>query len=55
VPGWQLPWPDPTSTVTSTVDRFYLRELLTCPCGGLMLPTIRIELPPLSWRLLIMV
>jgi hypothetical protein len=43
VPGWQLPWPDPTSTVTSTVDRFYLRELLTCPCGGLMLPTIRID------------
>ncbi len=28
--------------MTGTVE-FYLRELLTCPCGGLMLPSTRIH------------
>jgi hypothetical protein len=41
LPGRQLPRPDPTSAVTSPVDPFYLRDILTCPCGALMLPTTR--------------
>ena len=29
--------------MTSPVDQFTLRDILTCPCGGLMLPTTRID------------